>query len=167
MIEFLLTLLLVSQAIAQEISIKTSISRTAEIPMLMQQLDGSIVRTQHAYTEWISYENNTVTDSTKKVKLGTIPDSCVVTSVRLFVTESFDAGGTDLLYVGYGGDHDAFITDAVVDLGNHTEIEGALVNEFMPDAHTVYAYYIGEGAAPTQGKCYVIVFWTQIKRKPL
>lgn len=115
-----------------------------------------------------------VLDNAQNPTLGTLPANAIVTAVDLWVEESFNAGGSDSLTVGYDGDTDAYVKTglnmATDELREHvTEDHGSagdVLGKVDATSRSVEAYMTHTGAEPTTGKAYIIVHYIVATAQP-
>lgn len=107
-----------------------------------------------------SVVGNLTFESTSTVTLGYLPANAFVTSVKVLVPTAGNAGGTDVIDVGLGGDADALANDVDVASTGAPSVTatanwGAVQSD--SDVTPITAIYIPAATAPTAGVFKVVV----------
>jgi len=128
------------------------------IETVLQAYAGVVGRYMQA---WVAYDNANPT-------IGTIPSSCMITRITVYVTEAFDDTGTDLLEIGHEANPDAYVDDLPIDEVGQNEchslraLTGPTVAEYV-----IKALYTGENADATAGKALIIIEYKMVDAEPL
>lgn len=107
-----------------------------------------------------------VTHTSTSPTLGTFRPGTYFVRAHCHVTEAFDSDGSDNLTVGYTTDTDAFVTSIDVSTTGVKSVSLGTLAGYNGTAHSVTAYYVAGGSAPTQGKCLIVLEFIRVPTQP-
>ena len=128
------------------------------IETVLQAYGGVVGRYGQA---WVAHDSANPT-------IATIPSSCLITRITVYVTEAFDDTGTNLLEIGHEANHDAYVDDLPVDETDQNECENLRASTGPSVAeYVVKAWYTGSNADASAGKALIIIEYRMVDAEPL
>ena len=113
-----------------------------------------------AVTCWVTKDNQTV-------NFPVTPPNTRIVGIDVYVAQAVNRDGTDLISIGYSGDHANMMAALDVSTtGLKTAVPGSVFGSVGAAGWGETAYYVAGGSAPTTGKCSLTARWVAVEATP-